>query len=217
MWRLIAFCVNNGACCHSQANGAWVVDLTDRNLAHAVIIKEDGATVYLTRDIAAAIGRKAITEFDELIYVAGATQDTHFQQLFHLLQTLGHDWASACQHVNFGQVQGMSTRCVLSTRTRISVPLFLCVFLCYSYTIIGVSPQPLFGWLAGDWLLAFLSKGEFEGSRSARCTNTVNIVHVCRIALCLWPTLYCANVVLCRIVPYCAVLIGAAAMRRGAL
>jgi len=41
---------------------------------------------------------------------AGATQDVHFQQLFHLLQTLGHEWAAQCQHVNFGQVQGMSTR-----------------------------------------------------------------------------------------------------------
>ena len=40
----------------------------------------------------------------------GATQDLHFKQLFHLLDTLGHSWASNCSHVNFGNVQGMSTR-----------------------------------------------------------------------------------------------------------
>jgi len=95
----------------TESNGAEIVDFTAKKMGHAVIVKEDGGSVYLTRDIAAAADRKQTLDFDSMLYVAGATQDLHFKQLFHLLDdTLGYEWASSCSHVNFGNVQGMSTR-----------------------------------------------------------------------------------------------------------
>jgi len=95
----------------TESNGAEIVDFTAKKMGHAVIVKEDGGSVYLTRDIAAAADRKQTLDFDRMLYVAGATQDLHFKQLFHLLDdTLGYEWASSCSHVNFGNVQGMSTR-----------------------------------------------------------------------------------------------------------
>eukprot|EP00041_Stephanoeca_diplocostata_P016202 m.318317 g.318317 ORF g.318317 m.318317 type:complete len:579 (+) comp20288_c0_seq7:186-1922(+) len=91
-----------------EDNGATVADLGA--LGRTVLQKQDGTTVYLTRDIAAAEDRMRRHEFDDMIYVAGAPQDLHFKQLFALLHLRGHSWAQSCHHVNFGSVQGMSTR-----------------------------------------------------------------------------------------------------------
>ncbi len=92
------------------SQGAEVVDLTAEGLNAVLIRKSDGATLYLTRDLAAARDRWETYHFDKMIYVVGAEQTLHFRQLFRILELLGHEWAGRCRHVEFGRVQGMSTR-----------------------------------------------------------------------------------------------------------
>ena len=98
----------------SESQEAHVVDLTDHGLPPALIRKKDGATLYLTRDLAAAISRQRRYEFRRMLYIVGAEQKLHFSQLFTVLRLLGHDWASACEHVDFGLIRfkegTMSTR-----------------------------------------------------------------------------------------------------------
>jgi arginyl-tRNA synthetase len=91
-------------------NGALVVDLTKYKLGVSVIMKKDGATLYITRDLGAAISRYEQWHFDKMIYVVAASQDLHFKQVFKILELMGFDWVSKCVHVNFGMVLGMKTR-----------------------------------------------------------------------------------------------------------
>jgi len=93
-----------------SSQGAKIIDLNKHNLNVALIKKEDGSTLYLTRDIAAADDRYQKYHFDKMLYVVGTDQKLHFQQLFKILELLGKKWASRCVHVDFGRVQGMSTR-----------------------------------------------------------------------------------------------------------
>eukprot|EP01112_Ceratiomyxa_fruticulosa_P010342 TRINITY_DN2732_c0_g1_i2.p1 TRINITY_DN2732_c0_g1~~TRINITY_DN2732_c0_g1_i2.p1 ORF type:complete len:587 (+),score=138.31 TRINITY_DN2732_c0_g1_i2:156-1916(+) len=90
--------------------GAQVVNLSEEKLGLALVRKSDGATLYITRDIAAAAGRKEQYNFDQMYYVVAAQQDLHFQQLFRILDKMGYDWFKSCHHINFGMVLGMSTR-----------------------------------------------------------------------------------------------------------
>ncbi|MBE7559883.1 arginine--tRNA ligase [bacterium] len=92
------------------SEGAEVVDLSGDGLGVALIRKRDGATLYLTRDLAAARDRWERYHFDRLFYVVAADQTLHFKQLFRILALLGHEWADHCRHVEFGRVHGMSTR-----------------------------------------------------------------------------------------------------------
>ncbi|HVR76091.1 MAG TPA: arginine--tRNA ligase [Planctomycetota bacterium] len=94
----------------SVSEGALVIDLSSQGLETALLRKTDGATLYMTRDIAAAEYRHETYRFHKLLYVVGTAQSLHFQQLFAVLKLLGHPWASDCVHVAFGLVQGMSTR-----------------------------------------------------------------------------------------------------------
>ncbi|GAH24905.1 unnamed protein product, partial [marine sediment metagenome] len=93
-----------------SSQGARIIDLQEYNLNVALIKKEDGTTLYLTRDIAAADERCQKYHFDKMLYVVGIDQKLHFGQLFKILELLGRKWASRCVHVDFGRVQGMSTR-----------------------------------------------------------------------------------------------------------
>jgi arginyl-tRNA synthetase len=95
-----------------ESDGAVIVDLTkhSKKLGKAVIQKKDGTSLYLTRDIGAAMERYEKYKFDKMIYVVASQQDLHLQQLFKILDLLGFEWASKCEHVNFGMVLGMSTR-----------------------------------------------------------------------------------------------------------
>ncbi|CAL9691838.1 unnamed protein product [Knipowitschia caucasica] len=88
--------------------GAEVVDLSESGVC--AVRRSDGTTLYITRDLAAAIDRKAKYSFTEMIYVTDKSQTTHFQQLFQILSALGHSWAQSCRHVPFGLVRGMKTR-----------------------------------------------------------------------------------------------------------
>lgn len=94
--------------------GAMIVDLKKYKANVAVIKKNDGATLYITRDLAAAKSRMDQYNFDKCIYVVAAQQDLHFQQLFKMLELMGYEWADPKQgrltHINFGMVLGMSTR-----------------------------------------------------------------------------------------------------------
>lgn len=97
-----------------EENGALLADLTPYKLEKAVIVRKDGTPLYLTRDIPEAEERYEQYHFDKMIYVVASQQDLHCAQLFKILELLGHPWArkdaGSLVHINFGMVQGMSTR-----------------------------------------------------------------------------------------------------------
>lgn len=93
-----------------ESQGAWVVPLETYDMPPALILKKDEATLYLTRDIAAAEYRFEKWHFARLIYVVGGPQKLHFQQLFKVLELMGYEWSRRMIHADFGHVLGMSTR-----------------------------------------------------------------------------------------------------------
>ena len=97
-----------------ESEGAMIVDLEPYNMPPALIRKSDGSTLYITRDIAAAIYRKETYEFYKNIYVVASQQNLHFKQWFKIIELMGYDWADQCVHVPFGMVSledgTMSTR-----------------------------------------------------------------------------------------------------------
>jgi arginyl-tRNA synthetase len=93
------------------SDGALVVDLpTEEGEPPVLLKKNDGATLYATRDLAAAIDRFERFHFDRALYVVAADQALHFRQVFAVLAAMGKPWAARCVHVAFGRVKGMSTR-----------------------------------------------------------------------------------------------------------
>lgn len=86
------------------------VNLEKDDLGHAVILKSDGTTLYLTRDLAEVEKRLRKWHFDKCFYVVGTPQQHHFKQFFKLLEMMGSKAAGKCQHIGFGQVMGMKTR-----------------------------------------------------------------------------------------------------------
>ena len=98
----------------TQSEGAWVVDLTEDGMPPCLVIKKDGATIYATRDITAAIYRQNTYHFDKCLYVVAYQQDLHFRQVFRVLEKMGYPWAKDCVHVSFGMIsfegQALSTR-----------------------------------------------------------------------------------------------------------
>lgn len=98
----------------TESNGAKVVMLEEYNMPPTIIMKADGATIYATRDLAAAIYRKKTYDFYKNIYVVGTPQSLHFKQVFKTLELAGLEWAKDCVHVGFGLVKFpgkmMSTR-----------------------------------------------------------------------------------------------------------
>lgn len=95
-------------------DGATIVDLEKYNLNPALIKKSDGATLYITRDLAAAIYRKRTYDFAMSLYAVGNEQSNHFKQLKAVLKEMGYDWADDMHHIPFGLItQGgkkLSTR-----------------------------------------------------------------------------------------------------------
>ena len=84
--------------------GATVVHLDKYDLPPALIKKSDGATLYITRDLAAAHYRKATYDFAKNIYVVGNEQANHFRQLKAVLSEMGRDWQENMIHVGFGLI-----------------------------------------------------------------------------------------------------------------
>ena len=97
-----------------ESRGAHIVDLEKYGLGVALITKSDGSTLYITRDIAAAVYRKETYDFYKNIYVVASQQNLHFQQWIQILELMGYEWARDCVHVPFGLVSledgTMSTR-----------------------------------------------------------------------------------------------------------
>lgn len=86
-----------------ESEGAKIVKLGEHGLTDAVIIKSDGTTIYITRDIAAAIDRYSDYKFDKLIYVTDVAQKLHFSQLFKILEISGFDFAKNMEHMPYGR------------------------------------------------------------------------------------------------------------------
>lgn len=97
-----------------ESDGAKVVELSDYGMPPCLILKADGATLYATRDLAAAFYRKKTYDFDKCLYVVAYQQNLHFKQVFKVLELLGKDWSKDMVHVPFGMVSledgAMSTR-----------------------------------------------------------------------------------------------------------
>ncbi|OGX78834.1 arginine--tRNA ligase, partial [Exiguobacterium sp. SH31] len=97
-----------------ESEGAMVVSLEDENLPPCLITKKDGATLYATRDLAAAVYRHETYNFVQANYVVGGEQALHFKQLFSVLRKLGYDFVDGMHHVPFGLIlqegKKMSTR-----------------------------------------------------------------------------------------------------------
>lgn len=96
-----------------ESQGAMIVSLED-NLPPALIKRSDGATLYITRDLAAAIYRKNEYDFSEALYVVGNEQSLHFDQLKQVLGKMDYDWNKDIHHISFGLIlqngKKMSTR-----------------------------------------------------------------------------------------------------------
>ena len=98
------------------SDGASIVDLDEEKtgMPPCLILKKDGATLYATRDIAAALWRKDEYDFDKCLYVVAYQQDLHFRQWFKVVEKMGYEWAKDLVHVAFGMIsyegQSLSTR-----------------------------------------------------------------------------------------------------------
>ncbi|MFC0216696.1 arginine--tRNA ligase [Paenibacillus chartarius] len=97
-----------------EDDGAWLVRLDEYELPPALLVKQDGSSLYHMRDITAALYRKKTYDFDKAIYVTDYAQNLHFQQWFKVIERMGYEWANELVHVAFGRVRlegrGLSTR-----------------------------------------------------------------------------------------------------------
>ena len=97
-----------------ESQGAQVVQLEEYGMPPALVLRSDGATLYITRDLAAAFYRHNTYHFDKCLYVVAYQQNLHFKQLFKILELMGHDWYKGMEHVSFGMVsyegRALSTR-----------------------------------------------------------------------------------------------------------
>lgn len=97
-----------------ESQGAQVVDLEAYGMPPALILRSDGATLYITRDLAAAFYRHNTYHFDKCLYVVAYQQNLHFKQLFKIIELMGRDWYKGMEHVSFGMVsyegRALSTR-----------------------------------------------------------------------------------------------------------
>ena len=96
-----------------ESKGAEIVDLGS-DLPPALIKKSDGATLYITRDLAAALYRKRTYHFKKSLYVVGSEQSNHFEQLKAVLAKMGFTWAKDIEHIKFGLITTNGKK--LSTR-----------------------------------------------------------------------------------------------------
>ena len=84
--------------------GAYLVDLSPYDMPPCIVLRSDGATLYATRDIAAALYRRDTYDFEKCLYVVAYQQNLHFRQCFKVLELMGYEWASSLVHVPFGMV-----------------------------------------------------------------------------------------------------------------
>lgn len=96
----------------AESQGAFVVEVD--SMPPCLITKTDGATLYATRDLAAAMYRWQEYQPARSFYVVGNEQSLHFNQLFAVIKKMGYNWAERLMHVPFGMIlkdgKKMSTR-----------------------------------------------------------------------------------------------------------
>ena len=97
-----------------ESDGAKIVDLSEYDMPPCLILRSDGASLYATRDLAAAFYRKQTYDFYKCLYVVAYQQNLHFKQFFKVVDLMGESWAKDLEHVAFGMVSleegTMSTR-----------------------------------------------------------------------------------------------------------
>ncbi len=97
-----------------ESEGAQIVDLSAYDMPPCLVLRSDGASLYATRDLAAAIYRKQTYDFYKSLYVVAYQQNLHFRQFFKVLELMGKEWAKDLVHVAYGMVSleegSMSTR-----------------------------------------------------------------------------------------------------------
>ena len=97
-----------------ESEGAQIVDLEQYGMSPCLILRSDGASLYATRDLAAACYRKKTYDFHKCLYVVAYQQNLHFKQVFKVLELMGKEWAKDLVHVAYGMVSledgAMSTR-----------------------------------------------------------------------------------------------------------
>lgn len=97
-----------------KSDGAEIIEFDDENIPNVIIVKSNGTSTYIVRDIATALYRKRNYDFFKNIYVVGGEQKLHFTQLFAILQKMGYDFSKDCEHISFGLILLKDMR--LSTR-----------------------------------------------------------------------------------------------------
>ena len=97
-----------------ESQGAKIVDLSEFDMPPCIILRSDGASLYATRDLAAAFYRKKTYDFYKCLYVVAYQQNLHFKQIFKVLELMGKPWYKDMVHVSYGMVSmedgAMSTR-----------------------------------------------------------------------------------------------------------
>ncbi|KAK7067083.1 hypothetical protein SK128_025291 [Halocaridina rubra] len=93
---------------HTLDDGRKIFEMNPKQ--RVTVVKSDGSSIYLSRDIAGAIDRQNKYEFTRSYYVVDSSQTDHFLALFSIVHQLGFDWAVNMRHIKFGRIQGMSTR-----------------------------------------------------------------------------------------------------------
>lgn len=92
-------------------DGVVVAQVEKNNrILNIPVLKSDGASLYITRDVAAAIDRRDKFDYDKMLYVVGADQEKHFHSLREIIGILGYNWKDRLIHVKMGKVMGMSSR-----------------------------------------------------------------------------------------------------------
>ena len=98
-----------------DSDGAKIVRLDDYDMPPCLILKNDGSTLYATRDIAAAIYRNKTYHFDKCLYVTDAGQSLHFAQFFKVIGLMGYDFEDKLIHIPYGKISVEGKK--LATRT----------------------------------------------------------------------------------------------------
>ena len=100
----------------TESDGAKIVNLDEYDMAPCLIVKNDGSSIYATRDLAAVFYRKENYNFTKCLYVTGQEQKLHFAQVFKVVELLGNDWAKdGLVHIPYGLVSLSGEK--LSTRS----------------------------------------------------------------------------------------------------
>ena len=100
----------------TESEGAKIVNLEAYDMAPCLILKNDGSSIYATRDLAAIFYRKETYNFEKCLYVTGQEQKLHFAQVFKVVELLGNDWAKdQLVHIPYGLVSLEGAK--LSTRS----------------------------------------------------------------------------------------------------